>query len=563
MSIFGGGRRGTASAFLNGRGFQKMRDDLRRDCSDIWVIDCSPEGHQPDVATRIFQGVQQPVCIVLAARTVGKDRSKPARLRFLALPEGHRRDKFAALTALSLSQGNWVNGPRGWREAFLPARTGEWGGFVALDDCFVSSSSGVLPGRTWVVAPDRWSLRQRWDALVQEQSPERKEELFFPTLRDGQPADRHTTKVVTEGLVGHDFRPTTVANDRGSVVEPVRFGFRSFDRQWLIPDNRLLLSARPELWESFGSQQVFLFSLEKRAPESGPALTVSALLPDMNFYKGSSGGRAFPLWRDASATIPNVKPALISRLATIYGVKVLPDDFVAYIAAVLAHPAFTARFQSDLVQPGLRVPITADPKLFAEAVNLGREVIWLHCFGERFADPTSGRPSAPPRMPSGTGPHIPSDGAIPGAPDPLPDIMDYDPTKQRLSIGKGFIDNVPKRVFDYEVSGRNVLRQWFSYRRLDRSRPMIGDRRPPSPLDKIRPEHWLDEYTNDLMNLLHILGRLVALEAGQAKLLERICFGSLITSEALAAVGALDAPPAGRGGKKGKSTTHSDLFSSS
>ncbi len=58
----------TVAGFLNGPGFERMRDDLRRTCSDIWVIDCSPEGHQPDVPTRIFQGVQQPVCVVLAAR---------------------------------------------------------------------------------------------------------------------------------------------------------------------------------------------------------------------------------------------------------------------------------------------------------------------------------------------------------------------------------------------------------------------------------------------------------------------------------------------------------------
>ncbi len=37
----------TVAGFLNGPGFQKMREELRRDCAAIWVIDCSPEGHQP------------------------------------------------------------------------------------------------------------------------------------------------------------------------------------------------------------------------------------------------------------------------------------------------------------------------------------------------------------------------------------------------------------------------------------------------------------------------------------------------------------------------------------
>jgi hypothetical protein len=201
---------------------------------------------------------------------------------------------------------------------------------------------------------------------------------------------------------------------------------------------------------------------------------------------------------------------------------------MAYIAAVLAHPAFTARFQADLVRPGLRVPITADASLFSEAAKLGREVIWLHCYGERFADPKAGRPSGPPRLPKKESPVIPVGGGISGAPEPLPDTMDYDPAARRLSIGKGFIDNVPQAVWDYEVSGKNVLRQWFSYRKRDRSRPIIGDRRPPSPLDKIQPDHWLNEYTSDLMNLLHVLGRLVKLEPGQANLLERICAAPLL-----------------------------------
>ena len=102
----------TVAGFLNGPGFQKMREDLRRDCAAIWVIDCSPEGHQPAVNTRIFQGVQQPVCIVLAARTLGKDRQVPAKLKYMALPEGHREQvKFAALNNLSLNAKDWRDGP--------------------------------------------------------------------------------------------------------------------------------------------------------------------------------------------------------------------------------------------------------------------------------------------------------------------------------------------------------------------------------------------------------------------------------------------------------------------
>ena len=196
------------------------------------------------------------------------------------------------------------------------------------------------------------------------------------------------------------------------------------------------------------------------------------------------------------------------------------------------------------MRPGLRVPLTADAKLFAKAAALGREVIWLHTYGERFADPQAGRPSGAPRMQDNAA-TIPRGGTIPGAPEPLPDDMHYDAAKRRLHIGKGYIDNVAPEVWAYEVSGMNVLRQWFSYRKRDRKRPIIGDRRPPSPLGDIQPDHWPHEYTSDLLDLLNVLGRLVLLEPQQAALLDEILAGPLIDRATLTAAGALQAPAGG------------------
>ena len=121
--------------------------------------------------------------------------------------------------------------------------------------------------------------------------------------------------------------------------------------------------------------------------------------------------------------------------------------------------------------------------------------------------------------------------------------MDYDPAAKRLRIGKGYVDNVTPAMWAYEVSGKPVLRQWFSYRRRDRTRPIIGDRRPPSPLDAIQPESWLAEYTSDLIDLLNVLGRLIKLEPAQADLLERICANPLLTAATLRDAGAIAPKP--------------------
>jgi predicted helicase len=185
------GRRGivcfiTVAGFLNGPGFQRMREYMRQTADEVWVIDCSPEGHQPRISTRIFQGVQQPVCIVLMARIGNSDAAKPAIVRFRSLPTGDRLAKFGALATLTLDDAGWTECPVDWRAAFLPAATGGWATYPALDELFIYNGSGVMPGRTWVIAPDRQSLEKRWKKLIGEPDRARREELFHPHIRGGE-----------------------------------------------------------------------------------------------------------------------------------------------------------------------------------------------------------------------------------------------------------------------------------------------------------------------------------------------------------------------------------------
>jgi hypothetical protein len=97
-------------------------------------------------------------------------------------------------------------------------------------------------------------------------------------------------------------------------------------------------------------------------------------------------------------------------------------------------------------------------------------------------------------------------------------------------------------MYAYEVSGKQVLTQWFSYRKKNRERPIIGDRRPPSKLGEIQPDHWLPEYTTELLNVLNILGLLIDMESEQAALLASVCEGPLLSQEELRNNGVFDAP---------------------
>ncbi len=396
-----------------------------------------------------------------------------------------------------------------------------------------------MAGRTWVIAPDAETLRRRWIRLRDEKNAEEKAKLFHPHLRNGKPGDKHVDKVVKEQLTGSPARISSVSKDKGEVIEPKRYAFRSFDRQWVIPDARLLNQPNPGLWKATSDKQVYLTAPHDRTPTNGPALTISGFIPDLHHYHGR-GGRVFPLYADAGASMPNVPPTLLTELAIQFGKPVAGPELFAYIAAVAAHPAYTDRFRKQLKQPGLRIPLTASTALFKEAVEIGEEIVWLHSFGERFND---GRPAGPPRVEKDE-PKIPAGGSLPTKLAAMPHDLAYDAGAKRLKIGTGFIDNVLPAVRNYEVSGKNVLDQWWSYRREDRSKPPMGDKRPPSRLEEIKPTDWLPEYTTELLALLRVLTRLVALEPKQADLLKRIVDGPLIDSDALSATGSLSAASA-------------------
>src|SRR5690606_17406226 len=80
------------------------------------------------------------------------------------------------------------------------------------------------------------------------------------------------------------------------------------------------------------------------------------------------------------------------------GGSLCPEDVFAYAYALLATPNYVKTFWDELALPGPRLPLTQDAALFAEGAALGRRLIWLHTYGERFVPP-GGKPGhIPPGM---------------------------------------------------------------------------------------------------------------------------------------------------------------------
>jgi hypothetical protein len=121
----------TTSGYLTGPAFQGMREYLRQYASEGWIIDCTPEGQTPDIPTRIFPGVRQPLAIGIFVRHADADTSRPAHLRHRSLT-GKRADKFAALAASQLDDDGWRDCRTDWTAPLTPATTSQWDTYHAL-----------------------------------------------------------------------------------------------------------------------------------------------------------------------------------------------------------------------------------------------------------------------------------------------------------------------------------------------------------------------------------------------------------------------------------------------
>jgi hypothetical protein len=339
-------------------------------------------------------------------------------------------------------------------------------------------------GRGWPAAPDAASLKARWDALVKAEGPDR-EALFEPT----RSRTLHTAVGQLPGRTGSGTEKLVRAS--GPCPEPERVLLAPYDEQWLIPDQRLIDAARPELWRVADERQVFVVE----TPEATPPLLVTSLLPLLR------AGRIRPLFRRPGGHEPNLAPGLLEHLGTRLGGTPAPLDVLAWITA-------TAR-------PDLTVPLTGDADAWERGLELGHRMLWLmRRDGER------------PKLPGGRRPYV-------RAPLPSrPVTLHYDRDEEALFLDEGRISPVPPEAWDFEAGGVRVLEQWFA------ARVAVAE---PGTLAAIRPVTWPQTWTSELLELITVLALLAELRP-----LEEPALPDPVTAAELRTAGVLPVPGTAR-----------------
>nr|WP_051722374.1 type ISP restriction/modification enzyme [Streptomyces albus] len=385
-------------------------------------------------------------------------------------------------------------------------------------------------GRSWALAPDPGTLTARWDRLLRSEDRAERERLFRPSRARGLHA-------ALPQLPGHGGGTGPLAEETGPCPEPVRILHAPFDRQWLIPDQRLLDAARPELWRVADEHQLFVVEpgAAPRSPASaraggpgGPGgadvpeeepLVFSALLPEGRSPAGRPG-RIRPLFRRPGGREPNLAPGLTELLTERLGVPVDAVDVLAWTAAA-------ARPRGE----GRSVPLPLSAEVWRDGVALGRRILWLHTFGARCGE----TPDARPKLPGGRRPYVRA--ALPAGPHALPGEPVYDAEEEALLLGEGRIAPVPPAAWRFEASGVPVLAQWYERRTASAE---------PGTLGAVRPAGWPPALTSELLELVTVLALLGELRPERSRLAERLAAGPRLTAAELRRGGVLPAPASAR-----------------
>ena len=521
----------TADGYLHGPGFAGMREYIRRSSSRGWIINVTPEGKRPPAKNAVF-AIETPVSIALFLREENTDEETPADIRYVAL-HGTFAEKMQALATLDLDGAGFEPVRSGWGDKFAPEAGGDWDSYPALPDFYASYFPGVKPNKTWVYAPSESVLQERWAELIEGNDLEVRAERFKETSSTGIAVGKKplpgndTFQGSLESL--NDQITREIIPDAPNIV-PV--GYRSFDRQYILADSRLLHRASPDLWEHRVPGQIFIVEQHAHYPKAGPGLYFSALIPDMHAFN-NRGGRAHPALTIGGT--PNLTESASQMLRERFGDNA-PGDLVYYLAALTGHPGYVRTFDEPLQQAGIRVPLTADPALWERAVQLGKQVVWLHTYGER-GEPLPGMKYLH-QLPEGADYVLPTPTVDMGKTMPekkpsfSPDTVTGSLSEEEnisvtgtVSFGQARCENVEKRVFDYTIGGNQVLGLWAKYRL---KKPVV---RRSSSLNDIVQREWPEAWSEEYERLLYTLTHLVHLEPAQEKLLDEVLAGEQIFRE--------------------------------
>ena len=517
-------------SFLTGRSHPIMRESLASNFHEIWIDNLNGDKYKtgkviPDGLPgagssdqSVFttdhdpRGIQPGTCIstyVKKKEGVSDPAQTPIQYReFWGKANDKRRALFDSLQMDSWTQkkkdavSGTSAGPRDF-ETFFPTPANRWrfaprdisAGYEAwpsLDELFPSSYQGVNPNRgidESVIDFDAGKLRDRMRYYFESD--------FFAAVRDRYP-------VLTEPRARYDPEKTWSHLREHTSFDParvVKYLLFPLDRRWIYYESeaKLLNEKRLEYWENLEGNEFLVAVPEPRqASEVFPLL--STILVDLHVH--DRGSVCFP--RETrpgtliAQSVANIAEPAWNALKTKWNLagdrtgddaKALVGELFRLVMAFLYSPGFQEEHQGALAEGWASIPIPKSRKLHSRTARLGSDLVTL-------LDPESEPDSVLTRLlgkqrlktlgvlRKGDGTAIQDSDLVVQisyfgggrgrwiARDFRPDEHPHETWGAQtgdLFIQEGVcFDNVPERVWSFEIGGYPVLKKWLGYRQASR-----------------------------------------------------------------------------------------------
>ncbi|MBK8209130.1 MAG: N-6 DNA methylase [Rhodospirillales bacterium] len=423
----------TNRTFLAGHPYAGLRQAMRERFDKIEVFDLRGDLRRGARAgVEGDQGVfdiQAGTAITLAWATGKKEVTAPAEVVMHdAWTAGafSRQQKLAWLQS-GVTEGRLTGGvpiARGLLDDMRPAAFSgrDW---MSLPDCFVFYSSGVQTKR------DKFVYGFSRDEMMQRIN------LF-------READEEAAKTMF-----HESRDRKIQPARAIAFDPKYFrevAYRPFDNRTLYNHRFYGDFLRTELQEVWGLGNVCFYAMPN-GTGAGPAVWCHALLPDYHSFRGSYGGYGFPLYDRRPLGPPhNLRRSLISGLSKAYGVTVSPESIFDAMLCLLSARTYSALFAEDLEGAFPHVPFPRIASTFDEAATVGATIRELETFARA---PASAFKVAKMQT---------------TAKRPIHASGWSEKGFTLCADGSGLITGITNEVWNFSISGYEVLPRWLRHR---------------------------------------------------------------------------------------------------
>jgi hypothetical protein len=362
----------TNGSYLDGPVHRAMRAALRRFFDALYVLDLGGNALLPRSGRRddnVF-GVRPAVAVVLAVLGASRDEETPAPVRYRRI-FGSTEHKLEALAHARIADPEWCSlDVDGSYQRFVPtaAMRDEYASWPSLPELMPFHREGVQTNRDAVVVDaDKERLIERLRAFAAGDN--------LPELSAAEQAlphyDPERARLAVREMLKRD-----PDGSRGLLVRSL--AYRPHDLRWFAPIAPLCHRPRKDLLAAIDRSIFALVTVRKdRGDQPWAHFTAATSAVDncLLSTRSSCRARAFPTHDPEGRE--NLSQAAATALAERVGRPVDSTETCHYALAVLASPAYRARYDHALRIDYPRIPWPRDRVHFDRSSLAGRQLVPL------------------------------------------------------------------------------------------------------------------------------------------------------------------------------------------